>query len=80
MAGIFDALDDVRREEKKWRHGRRKARRPALPPRLPGEERSTRRYVHPPRLVPEDIASGYLRHVPIGSKITGTRLKTSELR
>jgi hypothetical protein len=67
---IFDALDEVRRNEKRWRYGRRMPRRSALPPRRAGEERSTRRYVHPPSMAPEEIARGYLRHVPIGSKIT----------
>jgi hypothetical protein len=47
---IFDALDDIRREEKRHRYFRRQPKRPALPPRRPGEERSTRRYGHPPRL------------------------------
>ncbi|MBX4967071.1 IS1595 family transposase [Rhizobium binae] len=74
------ALDEVRRHEKRWRYARRKPRRSALPPRRPGEERGTRRYVHPPSLAPEDIIRGYLRHVPIGSKITGARPKTFELR
>jgi hypothetical protein len=43
---IFDALDDIRREEKRHRYGRRSPRRSALPPRLPGEERCTRA-IHP---------------------------------
>lgn len=74
---IFDALDDVRREEQRHRYKRRKPKRPALPPRRPDEERSTRRYVHPPSLSPDEIAAGYLRHIPIGSKITGSRRKSS---
>ncbi|CDM56484.1 hypothetical protein LPU83_0806 [Rhizobium favelukesii] len=74
---IFRALDEVRRHEKRWRYHRKKPRRSALPPRRAGEERNTRRYAHPPGLVSEDIANGYLRHVPIGSKITGTRSRVS---
>lgn len=50
---IFDALDDVRASEKKSTYFRKKAKRPILPPRRAGEERSTRRYVHPPSLVPK---------------------------
>lgn len=73
---IFDALDDIRREEPRHRYWRRQPKRPALPPRRPGEERSTRRYIHPPSLSPDDIAQGHLRHVPIGSKITGSRRKS----
>lgn len=67
---IFDALDEVRRNEKRWKYRRRSPRRSALPPRRLGEERNTRRYFHPPRLAPEDIERGYLRHVPVGSAIT----------
>jgi hypothetical protein len=70
---IFDALDAVKREEKKQRYGRQKPWRSALPPRRQGEERNTRRYVHPPSLAPEDAEMGFLRHVPIGSKIAGAR-------
>jgi len=32
---------------------------------------------HPPSLSPDDIAQGHLRHLPIGSKITGSRPKSS---
>jgi hypothetical protein len=67
---IFEALDEVRRSEKRWKYRRRPPRRSALPPRRSGEERNTRRYVHPPLL---DPAKGYLRHIPPGSKITGAR-------
>lgn len=72
---IFDALDDIRLEEPRHRYWRRKPKRPALPPRRPGEEETTRRrhYIHPPSLLPEEIASGYMRHIPIGSKRTGSR-------
>jgi hypothetical protein len=42
---IFDALDDIRQEEPRHRYGRRQPKRPALPPRRPGEVRNTRRYV-----------------------------------
>ncbi|QPB21095.1 hypothetical protein [Rhizobium sp. 007] len=35
------------------------------------------RYVHPPSLSPDEIAAGYLRHIPTGSKITGSRKKWS---
>lgn len=73
---IFDALDDIRREEHRHVYGRRQPKRSALPPRRPGEERSTRRYVHPPKLSPTDISAGYLRHIPPGSKITVPRLKS----
>lgn len=41
--GIFDALDDIRREEHKHQYWRRKLKRPALPPRRLGEEQVTRR-------------------------------------
>ncbi|MFA1624674.1 hypothetical protein ACDY96_18210 [Rhizobium mongolense] len=74
---IFDALDEVRREEKRHRYFRRRPKRPALPPRRSGEVRNTRRYVHPPSLSPDEIAAGYLRHIPTGSKITGSRKKSS---
>lgn len=74
---IFDALDAVKRDEKKRLYGRQKPWRSALPPRRQGEERNTRRYVHPPGLAQEDIEMGFLRHVPIGSKLTGTRRKSS---
>ena len=67
---IFEALDEVRRSEKRWKYRRRPPRRSALPPRRSGEERNTRRYVHPPL---HDPAKGYLRHIPPGSKITGAR-------
>lgn len=70
---IFDALDEVRRQEKRWRYGRRKPKRSALPPRRMGEERNTRRYVHPPSLAPMEIVKGHLRHIPSGSQITGGR-------
>jgi hypothetical protein len=69
---IFDALDDIRREEKRHKYHRRQPERPALPPRRHGEQRNTRRYIHPPSLAPTEMAIGYLRHIPIGSKITGS--------
>lgn len=72
---IFDALDDIRSEEERHKYFRRPPLRPALPPRRPGEERNTRRYIHPPKLDPADIVSGFLRHVPVGSKLTGTRIR-----
>ena len=71
---IFDALDDIRRDEERHRYFRRKPVRPALPPRRTGEERNTRRYVHPPSLAPTEISAGYLRHIPLGSKLTSPRL------
>lgn len=77
---IFDALDAVKRAEKKHRYGRRKPWRSALPHHRKGEERNTRCYVHPPSLAPEDIEMGFLRHVPIGSKLTGTRRRPSSDR
>ncbi|WP_370059535.1 hypothetical protein [Sinorhizobium fredii] len=55
---IFDALDDIRREEPRHRYRRQQATRPALPPRRPGEERNTRRYIHPPSLSPDESAAG----------------------
>lgn len=70
---IFDALDDVRREEHRHIYSRRKPARPVLPPRRAGELRNTRRYVHPPSLSPDDLKLGFLRHVPINSPITGAR-------
>lgn len=73
---IFDALDDIRREEKRHKYARRVPCRPALPQRRQGEERNTRRYVHPPGLSPTEISNGYLRHIPLGSKITIPRLKS----
>ena len=73
---IFDALDDIRRDEERHKYFRRKPKRPALPPRRTGEERNTRRYIHPPKLDPTDIASGFLRHVPVGSRLTGTRIRS----
>ena len=42
-----------------------------LQPRRPGEERNTRRYVHPPSVSPDEIGKGYLRHIPIGSRSRG---------
>ena len=74
---IFDALDEVRRSEKRWKYRRKIPPRSALPSRRPGEERNTRRYVHPPPLDPMEIAKGYLRHVPLGSRITGMRRNAS---
>lgn len=73
---IFDALDDVRSEEHKHKYQRRKPKRSALPPRRLGEERVTRRYVHPPKLSPADIAGGHLRHISAESKITFSRVKS----
>lgn len=74
---IFEALDDIRREERRHRYRRRQPKRPALPPRRLGEVRNTRRYVHPPSMSPDEIAAGYLRHIPTRSKITGSRKKSS---
>lgn len=68
---IFYALDDIRRDEERHVYFRRKPTR--LPPRRAGEERNSRRYVHPQPLDPADIAKGYLRHIQVGSKITGAR-------
>lgn len=62
---------------RKW-YWRRQPKRPALPPRRPGEERNTRRYIHPPSLSPEDIAKGYLRHIPIGSTIANPRRRKAD--
>lgn len=73
---IFDALDDIRRDEERHKYFRREPMRPALPPRRPGEEHNTRRYIHPPSLAPAEIAAGYLRHIPVGSKLTSPRLKS----
>lgn len=73
---IFDALDDIRSEEERHKYFRRKPLRPALPPRRPGEERNTRRYIHPPRLSPTEISAGYLRHIPLNSKLTSPRSKS----
>lgn len=70
---IFEALDEVRQSEKKWKYRRKVPRRSALPPRRSGEERNTRRYVHPPPLDPTDIANGYLRPIPTGSRRTGAK-------
>ena len=66
---IFDALDDIRREEKRHRYLRGSPKRPALPPRRPGEERNTRRYVHPPRRAPVLIPARYPGHITLGSRI-----------
>jgi hypothetical protein len=77
---IFEALDEVRRSEKRWKYRRKMPRRSALPPRRIGEERNPRRYVHPPPLDPTDIANGYLRHIPISSGLTGTRRRPTETR
>lgn len=74
---IFDALDDIRREEERHRYRRDKPRRPVLPQRRVGEERNTRRYIHPPRLSPSEIKTGYLSHILIGSKIMSPRLKSA---
>ncbi|PDT02136.1 hypothetical protein CO666_21535 [Rhizobium chutanense] len=77
--GCRAALDEARRSEKRSEYRRRTPRRSALPPRRPSEEGNMRRYVHPPSLAPEDIVRGYLRHVPIGSKLTGARRRLSKL-
>jgi hypothetical protein len=66
---IFDALDDIRREEKRHRYLRGSPKRPTLPPRRPGEERNTRRYVHPPRRAPVLIPARYPGHITLGSRI-----------
>ena len=66
---IFDALDEVRKEEPRHDYHRRRPTRAALPPRRPGEERNTRRYLHPPSLDSAELRAGYLRHVPPTSKI-----------
>ena len=75
---IFEALDEVRRSEQRWKYRRRAPRRSALPPRRSGEERNTRRYVHPPPLDPADIANGYLRHIPPGSKLSRGPLRHAQ--
>jgi hypothetical protein len=41
------------------------------------QEEPRHRYVHPPSLSPNEIAAGYRRHIPIESKITGSRRKSS---
>lgn len=67
---IFEAIEIVRSMETKTPYTRRRSPRPALPPRRPGEERNTRRYQHPPRPSANEVAMGYLRHIPPGSPIT----------
>ena len=50
VADIFEALDAIRSKETRRHYVRRKPKRPVLPLRRTGEERNTRRYIHPPRL------------------------------
>lgn len=66
---IFDALDDIRREEPRHDYSRRKPKRPVLPPRRPGEKRNTHRYLHPPRWAHDDIVRGYLRNIPLAERV-----------
>jgi predicted RNA-binding Zn-ribbon protein involved in translation (DUF1610 family) len=66
---IFDALDDIRREEPRHNYIRRKPNRPVLPPRRPGEKRNTHRYLHPLRWAHDDISKGYLCNIPPAERV-----------
>lgn len=75
---IFDALDDIRKAEPKQSYGRKRSRRPILPPRRNGEERNTRRYIHPPSLVPILPGDPPLKHVPRESQLLIPRRRPVE--
>jgi ISXO2-like transposase domain len=67
---LFEVIDELRKNHRKARtYKRRPPKVPALPPRRPGEERRTARYVHPPRPPEREIALGVLRHIPKGSRL-----------
>ena len=74
---IFDAIDEVRKARPRHSYQRRPSARPILPPRRLGEERNTRRYIHPPPLEPESVGAPPLRHVPKRSNLLVPRKRTS---
>lgn len=75
---IFDALIDIRKAEPKRTYRRKRSSRPILPPRRTGEERNTRRYIHPPGLVPILPGDPPLKHVPRESQLLIPRRRPVE--